>query len=122
MTEKSSKELAIPTTDALCEGLIRLYGTDRSNDERMLYDADLEVTDVDGQELKARLYQIGGVGLQAVYLLKTRSVFEKGESLYRYDVDKGELTQRTRKQDGEMTEPLEIEPQALDNLLHTVEH
>lgn len=97
-----SKELALPSAQLLCEAIISQIGEDRGNGERPRFDADWHADSIDGEPQKLRLIQ-QGLGEQAVYTLRVSGEFSSPESIYRYEVASGEVSQRAKMENGQLS-------------------
>lgn len=89
---KTSTELAIPSTQLLCEHVIRQKGTDRGNGERLRIDADWMVPQPEG-DMHLRLIQSRGLGARALYTLRVDSPGSEWTDYYHYHVASGDIAQ-----------------------------
>lgn len=111
-----SKELTLPSAQLLCEVIIDQIGEDRGNGERPRFDADWEAKAADGEGQKLRLIQ-QGLGEQAVYTLRVSGEFSSPESIYRYDVVSGSVSQRAKTENGQLSTPYAWDEPVLHGML-----
>lgn len=91
---KTSTELAIPSTQLLCEHVMRQRGADRGNGERLRIDADWEIAGESG-DMRLRLIQSRGLGVSALYTLRVGSAGSEWTDYYHYRVASGDMAQST---------------------------
>jgi len=121
MYERSaSQELTYWSFPFMCEQIINHYGTDRGNGERVRRDFDWEAPDIDGSGLRLRLIQLRSLGAGAVYILRTRTEYGHFDNLYKYDTSTGEVVLATESRLEPLTDPIELEPDAMIDLVRTV--
>lgn len=111
-----STEVALYSTQLLCENVIHDHGTHRDSSQGVLRDADWETTDYDGEELKLRLIQRRGLGDAALYTLRVDDSRRVHGSIYDFDALTDTLTQRA-KLNGATTSSFELSPSSIRNLL-----
>ncbi|MFI5212477.1 MAG: hypothetical protein ACHQTE_00770 [Candidatus Saccharimonadales bacterium] len=117
-TLSTCKELAIPSTQLLCEHVISQQGTDRGNGLRIRIDADWKTNGFDGEALEIRLIQQRGLGRQALYSLRVHSTLTSSTSTYRYDVAADTLSQAVHvSSDMAATGPYAWQSSCLNELL-----
>lgn len=115
---KTSTELAIPSTQLLCEHVIRQRGTDRGNGERLRIDADWTVP-LESDDMRLRLIQSRGLGASALYTLRVDSPDSEWTDYYHYCVASGDVAQSvaSRHMDRTAAIPLPGVTPMIDQLL-----
>jgi hypothetical protein len=95
---KISTELAIPSTQLLCEHIMRQKGTDRGNGERLRIDADW-TQPLETGDMKLRLIQSRGLGAGALYTLRVATPGSEWTDYYHYRVASGDMAQSVASHD-----------------------